>query len=116
MNNIADRLREVDMWIALGEFIRRGNAAAGSNPISPATEVMAAKASLIYGDIFSRLGDWAQYAIDVREVARDNTVMGERVAAAAKQGMISPDRAIEILQFLVADSENKASQLEAAHG
>lgn len=111
-----DKLCEIDMWVALGEFLRRGNAAAGTNPISPATEIIAGKVSLLYADILANLGNVAEFAFQVRDMVRDNTRMGQDVAAAARDGSIPLDKAIAILNVLIADSEKKASDLEATYG
>lgn len=115
-NHIVSTLNEIDMWTALGEYLRRANEAATGNPYSAATAVLAGKVASLYGDIIVRLGDKAEAAAETRLAVNDNTRMGKMVYAAAKEGTIPPDKAISILTFLVSDSEKKANDLEAVYG
>lgn len=117
---IADTLDEIDAYVALGEYIRRANAAATGDPYSPATEVIAGKISELYAGIFFSLADKAdavvEAAADTHRAVVDNIKMGRQIYAAAQQGLIPPDKAGTILNFLINDSEKKATDLEATYG
>jgi len=115
-SSINDIFTEIDAWVAAGDYIQRGNAAATGTPYSPATDVIAHKVSSLYGDIFATLGDAAEYANGVRDLVIDNTRMAREIAAAARRGEMDIERALSIMEILAMDSERKAEGLEASYG
>ena len=109
-------LDDIDTIVAVGEYVGRSNAAATGVSRSPALEIIAAKIALLYGSMFSHLGDDAEAVMDYRIGVAENSRWAKTVAAAMRAGQLEVEKGMAILQFLADDSDRKVAAAEAIYG